>query len=365
MASFDAVVIGGGPAGATAAFLLARAGRSVAVLEKAAFPRGKVCGEFIAASGLRRAGLPEAACSAPIRRLELWAGRAALGAPLPSPHARAVARETLDAHLLERAARAGAEVRQPAKALRIFRRNHGIGVITQDLELDARVVIAAHGSWEPGALPTQPRRHRPERSDLLAFKARFTGCDLPPHAIVLVPFAGGYGGIVGLGDGAATFACCVRRDALDACRVPGMPAGECVLRLALQASGRMRSAFARAARQGAWRAAGPLRPGARPLFRERVFAVGNAAGELHPIVGGGVAGALESAVLLCEAILAGGSEQQIASRYAAAWRSRFASRHRVSALLANLAMRPWPQACAGALLGWRPSLLTLAARISR
>lgn len=352
MASFDVLVIGGGPAGATAALLLARAGRSVAVLEKAPFPRSKVCGEFVAASGLRLGEIPEDLCSAPIRRLELWAGKAALGAPLPAPHARTLARETLDAFLLERAARAGAVVHQPVKAVAVD-------------EIPARVVIAAHGSWEPGSLPTQPRHGPQAGADLLAFKARFRGCDLPPHAIVLVPFAGGYGGIVELGDGAATFACCVRRDALENSRRPGMAAGDAVFQLALQSSARMRAAFGGAAREGAWRAAGPLRPGARPLWREGVFTVGNAAGELHPIVGGGIASAIESATLLCRELIAGGTEEQIAARYAAAWRPRFARRHRVSALLAGLAMRPWSQAAAGALLGWSPSLLTLAARLSR
>ena len=45
----DAIVIGAGPAGSAAARLLAQAGWSVALVEKAEFPRRKVCGEFISA----------------------------------------------------------------------------------------------------------------------------------------------------------------------------------------------------------------------------------------------------------------------------------------------------------------------------
>jgi 2-polyprenyl-6-methoxyphenol hydroxylase-like FAD-dependent oxidoreductase len=50
--TFDALVIGAGPAGATAALMLAKAGWSVAIVEKSYFLRRKVCGEFILATSL-------------------------------------------------------------------------------------------------------------------------------------------------------------------------------------------------------------------------------------------------------------------------------------------------------------------------
>src|SRR5436853_7565493 len=52
MPGHDALVLGGGPAGATAGLILARAGWRVAIAEKSAFPRRKVCGEFISATSL-------------------------------------------------------------------------------------------------------------------------------------------------------------------------------------------------------------------------------------------------------------------------------------------------------------------------
>ena len=49
----DVVVVGAGPAGSSAAYWLASAGLDVTVLEKAAFPREKVCGDGLTPRGVR------------------------------------------------------------------------------------------------------------------------------------------------------------------------------------------------------------------------------------------------------------------------------------------------------------------------
>src|ERR1700710_2806947 len=51
--AFDVCVVGAGPAGSTAAYLLARQGLSVALVDRARFPRDKTCGDGITPRGAR------------------------------------------------------------------------------------------------------------------------------------------------------------------------------------------------------------------------------------------------------------------------------------------------------------------------
>src|SRR6266404_2265904 len=52
MLHYDLIIIGGGPAGTSAAITAARGGAGVLLLERGRFPRHKVCGEFVSAESL-------------------------------------------------------------------------------------------------------------------------------------------------------------------------------------------------------------------------------------------------------------------------------------------------------------------------
>jgi menaquinone-9 beta-reductase len=376
---YDALIVGGGPSGSAAALLLARAGWRVTLIEKSAFPRRKVCGEFISAASLpllRELGIAGrfVECAGPpIRHVGAFARDATMTAAMPPVPAgdwgRALGREHLDLLLLEAAARAGAEIVQPAKVIGLRRDGDGfVAAISAEhgtRDIAARIAIAANGSWEPAPfLPAATPPHRP--SDLLAFKAHFQNASLPPDLMPLLAFPGGYGGMVQSDGGRVTLSCCIRRDRLQQCRQqhPTPNAGEAVLHTIMASCRGVRDALGNAAIDGAWLAAGPIRPGQRLRCADGIFRIGNAAGEAHPVVAEGISMALQSAWLLCRELTTGSALNQVARRYDAAWRVAFAPRIHAAAAFAQLAMRPMAVAAALPLLRLAPQLLTLGARLS-
>ena len=384
---YDALVIGGGVAGSTAAILLAAAGWSVALVEKRAFPRRKVCGECVAAPNLAlldALGVGEAfraLAGPPLTRVGLYAGEDELYADLPrvrgeAPWGRALGRERLDTLLLARAAELGAAVYQPWSVADVERRDgtHACTLATnragESATVAATVLIDAHGSWEPSPFAGMRARAASGAADLFAFKANFLRADLEPGLLPVLAFDGGYGGMVLGDDGQLTIACCVRRDALRDSRAAaaGDSAGTAVEALLRRSCAGVRRALDGAQRVGPWLSVGPIRPGRRALWSERGgFAVGNAAGEAHPILGEGISMAMQGAFLLCarleqqrDALLSGARQDGIARLYERDWRRAFGSRIRWAALFAALAMRPAARALLPALKA-RPALLTAGA----
>lgn len=398
--AFDAVIIGAGPAGTTAAIRLASAGWSVAIVEKREFPRRKVCGECIAASNLPlldALGIGEefnALAGPRLQHVGLFVGQRKIIAPLPPMQherhrwGRALGREHLDTLLLARAAALGVQVFQPW-AVKHHDADGGLHRCTLartgehvELELHAPVLIHAHGSWEPApraGKQADAARKQPHRdSDLLAFKSTWRNACIEPGLLPVLAFSGGYGGMV-LGDhGLTTLAFCIRREALQRARAAhaGSSAAEAAFAHVRACCAGVGDVLGCAKLSGSWLAVGPLQPGIREAAQDDgQFAIGNAAGEAHPILGEGMSMAIQSAWLLCDRLLAARvlpsaphrsapDWTRVGADYARAWRSHFAPRLRFAALCAHLAMRPQVATPLLPLLQRWPGLLTRGASIA-
>jgi flavin-dependent dehydrogenase len=145
------LVVGGGPAGATAARTLARAGVSVRILDRAPFPRNKPCGGGVSARALSRFPYLEPELS---RIATHWLSRLYLEGPggestvitSDRPAALMIRRVEFDALLLSLAEAAGAEVVCGADVVQASEAGGRVTLTTRDgRQFEAPVVIAADG----------------------------------------------------------------------------------------------------------------------------------------------------------------------------------------------------------------------------
>lgn len=362
---FDATVLGAGPAGATTARLLAQAGWRVALVEKAVFPRRKVCGEFLSATSLpvlRACGIAEdylAAAGPMVTHVGVYAGDAAIVSRTEDAWGRALGRDRLDTLLRDAAVTAGAELLQPAEVVSHLRTDDGhICRLEDGREIASRVVIAACGSWNARAPFAVPQETRP--GDLFAFKALFRGAQLPDGLMPLLAFPGGYGGMVASNDGLTSLSCCIRRDELTHARARhGGKAGEAVLAHVRKTTTHVEQALLGAALDGAVLSVGPIHPGIRAREKDGVFFVGNLAGEAHPIIAEGISMAIQGGALLAQCLIAGRPQD-----YPLLWSRRFATRIHAAGLFAHLAVNGATRAASRAVIQAVPQILDWGARLS-
>ncbi len=172
MPSHDVIIVGAAPAGSLAALVLARAGHRVALLDRAAFPRAKVCGNCINPAAWdiwNKLGLTESYAALPHRELTGFdvhcEGRMiyqyAFRPPQRGP--RAISRDVLDDWLRREAQAAGAEFFPETTVTNIDPRN-GI-VQTARGEFSGKLVFGADGrnslvARQSGLMPPPRRCHR-------------------------------------------------------------------------------------------------------------------------------------------------------------------------------------------------------------
>jgi flavin-dependent dehydrogenase len=212
----EAAVIGGGPAGAAVSILLARAGRSVILLEKEQAAHDKVCGEFIsweAAYYLDILGIDLKALGAPrIHHLRLINGKTALETKLPFP-AWSLSRHALDEALLTKAAETGVIVKRGSNVTGLsWQENRWMMDIARQVSMQAKAVFLASGKHEVRGW----KREKHQKHDLIGFKIHFRLSPLQRQQlheyVEIVFFNGGYAGLELVENGHANLCFLVRKD---------------------------------------------------------------------------------------------------------------------------------------------------------
>jgi flavin-dependent dehydrogenase len=202
-------------AGCAASIALARAGRSVTLIEREPTPRHKVCGEFLsgeALEDLHALGIDIASLgAAPIRYVRLAAARRAAEAPLPFP-AASLTRKSLDTALIATALDAGVRVERGrgVQSLSRVTANLWQAQLDDGTTYEAPTAFLATGKHD---LRGYSRPMDPQQ--WVGFKMYYRmssaqTADLA-DASELTLYAGGYGGIQPVEDGMTNFCCVVQR----------------------------------------------------------------------------------------------------------------------------------------------------------
>ncbi len=319
----DVVVIGAGPAGSAAAATLAAGGARVVLTDRAAFPRDKICGDGLLPDAL--AALEAIGVAAEVRRgahpVSWLRLRGAASGTVRLPLAGAVIRRhVLDALLVERARRTGAELIPGATLIGLD--GAAGGAASARLATAAGEVAIAAGAF---VLATGAARRPREIAGLGAGKersavalrgyARLPG--LPEDELLVdlrAELAGGYAWAFCAGDGVWNVGCGLPHDSRRATSL-----GKALERFLRDLGGSEWTVSPRGA---------PLLTTfpKTPFTRANVAAVGDAAGLTRPFSGEGIGPSLWSGIAVAECLLhdpGGGGVETYRRRMIARYRSDF------------------------------------------
>jgi flavin-dependent dehydrogenase len=305
---FDAIVVGGGPAGAIAAIVLARAGARVLVLDRARFPREKLCGDTLnpgALAILTRLGLESVATRGlPIAGMIVTGehGVRVEGRYGPGVEGRALTRLELDAALLSAAGAAGARIEEGVRVnAPVIDNSSGRPVVRgvalteargRAVRLTASIVIAADGrnSRLARALSLQHPAPAPRRWAVGAYFQDVTGVGDCGEMHVR---RGRYIGVAAVPNG-LTNACVVTADRR-ALRDPSS-----LLLHAVRTDRELADRFANARMIGSPAVLGPLAVDCLVPGGPGLLLAGDAAGFIDPMTGDGMRFAMRGAELAAE-----------------------------------------------------------------
>ncbi len=352
MSVFDVIVVGAGPAGASAAIRLAHAGRRVFLVEKDKFPRQKLCGEFISPECLdhfAELGVLDRmmACGGVELSETVFYGRSGRGVAIPSSlfgstraNALGLSRAQMDLQLMERARDSGVEVREQTSAVDIVTEaGHAKGLKVRgsgrDSSIAAPIILDATGRLR--AITRKSAREPAMRAKVVGFKTHVRNVDIPSWNCEIFSYRGGYGGTSRVEGG--LYNVCFLVAAADVKRSGKDPQN--IFRDVVCSNRRAADVFRDVEFVSDWLAV-PIdrfgRSNAAPI--PGLLAVGDAAAFIDPFTGSGMLLALESARIAAECILESPNVSSIANEYELRYSAAFGTRLRVCSWLRRASFMP-------------------------
>ncbi|WP_253717552.1 NAD(P)/FAD-dependent oxidoreductase [Sphingomonas sp. AP4-R1] len=345
----DTLIVGGGPAGAAAAILLARAGRDALLIERRERPGGIVCGGFLgwdALAALRALGIDTVALGAvPITHVKLFAGRRTAEARLPGP-AAGLSRVRLDEAMLALAEVEGVSLLRGTAVKRVA----GTEAELADGErvTGERLILATGKHAVRGVARDAPAGSIGLRATIPA----------PPDLVGRIElhlFRDGYAGLLLQEDGRANLCLSVRPERF---REAGGRPDALIAALAREAP----AIAALGAAATRWDAIAAVPYGWRArASKPGLYRVGDQAAVIASLAGDGIAIALASGRAAAEAILSGDD----ATRFTTDFAGRADRPLRHAETIRHIAESPVPAALAVACLRLLPGLARHAARLTR
>jgi geranylgeranyl reductase family protein len=339
---YDTIVIGAGPGGSAAAITLARAGWSVLLVDKAQFPRDKVCGDFVNPRSLRV--LDGLGCSAALGRAapnrleaahlyldgeQITAGRIPRSGNLPD-YGCTLPRFELDEIIFRQAQAVGVETVENCTVTDVRVERDQATVLAQQAgrthAFQGRLVIGADGAHSVAARAAGVPA-RSSKNIIVALRAYFEGVKGDPSVADIFfdrSYSPGYAWIFPLGGGRANVGLGMVQDVYQSYQINLRERFNAWLETDPIARSRLRNAR-RQGRIVGW----PLNTydAAGRNYCERVMLIGDAASFVDPINGEGIHTALESARIAAavagEALQADDLSAAFLARYEHRWREAF------------------------------------------
>lgn len=363
MNEVDVAIVGAGPAGSSTAITLAQRGYRVALLDRAVFPRDKLCGDFLNPINwpvLDDLNVADDLLALPHAKVARFRISAADGAEAMSEFAvqgdrqfgLGLRRYHLDQVLLARAKRAGATVKDGVKLHALKRESRGWRVDMERgeerISVGAKLLVGADGrnSWVAGQLGAA--MEPPKRSAAVGFEVQLRDVVSAPGSVEIHQFAGGYAGLVRVDEDRVNLCFTVIRSLLG-----GSISFESLRRQFLRQNPVLDELLRRRQPISNLRSAWPVYFPARRCFGDGFLLVGDAARVTEPVTGEGIFLALRSGQLagttLAGALAEGNLSPARLSAYDRACRREFSARQRLNSVIRHLV--------------YRPRLLSLAIRI--